>query len=236
MGNFAAKVSGLSVTRGGNQILSDLNFEIAPGELVALVGSSGAGKSTLLQALAGLIQPTSGQIEIQGAGKIDTAIAFQDSVLLPWLSVQENVEFGFEFAAISEAVSLSKAELREKSSALLERFGIGDLADRKVSELSGGQAQRVGIARAAIVDPNLLLLDEPFSAVDAVTRKSLQRWIKSIVSELSLTAVLVTHDIEEAVSIASRVLVLKSSGSELIEYHPDQFESADLKQQITFQI
>jgi ABC-type nitrate/sulfonate/bicarbonate transport system ATPase subunit len=236
MGNFAAKVSGLSVTRGGNQILSDLNFEIAPGELVALVGSSGAGKSTLLQALAGLIQPTSGQIEIHGAGKIDTAIAFQDSVLLPWLSVQENVEFGFEFAAISEAVSLSKAELREKSSGLLERFGIGDLADRKVSELSGGQAQRVGIARAAIVDPNLLLLDEPFSAVDAVTRKSLQRWIKSIVSELSLTAVLVTHDIEEAVSIASRVLVLKSSGSELIEYHPDQFDSADLKQQITFQI
>jgi ABC-type nitrate/sulfonate/bicarbonate transport system ATPase subunit len=236
MGNFAAKVSGLSVTRGGNQILSDLNFEIVPGELVALVGSSGAGKSTLLQALAGLIQPTSGQIEIRGAGKIDTAIAFQDSVLLPWLSVQENVEFGFEFAAISEAVSLSKAELREKSSALLERFGIGDLADRKVSELSGGQAQRVGIARAAIVDPNLLLLDEPFSAVDAVTRKSLQRWIKSIVSELSLTAVLVTHDIEEAVSIASRVLVLKSSGSELIEYHPDQFDSADLKQQITFQI
>lgn len=236
MGNFAAKVSGLSVTRGGSQILSDLNFEIAPGELVALVGSSGAGKSTLLQALAGLIQPTSGQIEIQGAGKIDTAIAFQDSVLLPWLSVQENVEFGFEFAAISEAVSLSKAELREKSSALLERFGIGDLADRKVSELSGGQAQRVGIARAAIVDPNLLLLDEPFSAVDAVTRKNLQRWIKSIVSELSLTAVLVTHDIEEAVSIASRVLVLKSSGSELIEYHPDQFDSADLKQQITFQI
>jgi ABC-type nitrate/sulfonate/bicarbonate transport system ATPase subunit len=236
MGNFAAKVSGLNVTRGGNQILTDLNFEIAPGELVALVGSSGAGKSTLLQALAGLIQPTSGQIEIQGAGKIDTAIAFQDSVLLPWLSVQENVEFGFEFAAISEAVSLSKAELREKSSALLERFGIGELADRKVSELSGGQAQRVGIARAAIVDPNLLLLDEPFSAVDAVTRKSLQRWIKSIVSELSLTAVLVTHDIEEAVSIASRVLVLKSSGSELIEYHPDQFDSADLKQQITFQI
>ncbi len=236
MGNFAAKVSGLSVTRGGNQILLNLNFEIAPGELVALVGSSGAGKSTLLQALAGLIQPTSGQIEIQGAGKIDTAIAFQDSVLLPWLSVQENVEFGFEFAAISEAVSLSKAELREKSSALLERFGIGELADRKVSELSGGQAQRVGIARAAIVDPNLLLLDEPFSAVDAVTRKSLQRWIKSIVSELSLTAVLVTHDIEEAVSIASRVLVLKSSGSELIEYHPDQFDSADLKQQITFQI
>jgi ABC-type nitrate/sulfonate/bicarbonate transport system ATPase subunit len=236
MGNFAAKVSDLSVTRGGSQILSGLNFEIAPGELVALVGSSGAGKSTLLQALAGLIQPTSGQIEIQGAGKIDTAIAFQDSVLLPWLSVQENVEFGFEFAAISEAVSLTKAELREKSSALLERFGIGDLADRKVSELSGGQAQRVGIARAAIVDPNLLLLDEPFSAVDAVTRKSLQRWIKSIVSELSLTAVLVTHDIEEAVSIASRVLVLKSSGSELIEYHPDQFDSADLKQQITFQI
>jgi ABC-type proline/glycine betaine transport system ATPase subunit len=110
------------------------------------------------------------------------------------------------------------------------------LADRKVSELSGGQAQRVGIARAAIVDPNLLLLDEPFSAVDAVTRKSLQRWIKSVVNELSLTAVLVTHDIEEAVSIASRVLVLKSSGSELIEYHPDQFDSIDLKQQITFQI
>ncbi len=236
MGNFAAKVSGLSVIRGGNQILSDLSFEIAPGELVALVGSSGAGKSTLLQALAGLVEPTSGQIEIQGAGKIDTAIAFQDSVLLPWLSVQENVEFGFEFAAISEAVSLSKVELREKSSALLERFGIGELATRKVSELSGGQAQRVGIARAAIVDPNLLLLDEPFSAVDAVTRKSLQRWIKSVVSELSLTAVLVTHDIEEAVSIASRVLVLKSSGAELIEYHPDQFDSADLKQQITFQI
>jgi ABC-type proline/glycine betaine transport system ATPase subunit len=146
------------------------------------------------------------------------------------------VEFGFEFAAIAKAGNLSKPALRQKSTALLERFGIGDLATRKVSELSGGQAQRVGIARAAIVDPNLLLLDEPFSAVDAVTRKSLQRWIKSLVNELSLTAVLVTHDIDEAVSIASRVLVLKSSGSELIEYHPDQFDSIDLKQQITFQI
>lgn len=236
MGNLAAKVSGLSVTRGGNQILSDLSFEISQGELVALVGSSGAGKSTLLQALAGLISPTAGSVEIRGNGKVDTALAFQDSVLLPWLSVQQNVEFGFEFHAIASSYSLSKKELNAKSAELLSRFGIAELAQRKVSELSGGQAQRVGIARAAIVEPNLLLLDEPFSAVDAVTRKSLQRWIKSVVSELSLTAVLVTHDIEEAVSIASRVLVLKNSGAELIEYHPDQYDSSDLKQQITFQI
>lgn len=236
MGNLAAKVSELGVVRGGNQILRGLSFEITQGELVALVGASGAGKSTLLQALAGLIAPSQGEIKILGSGKVDTALAFQDSVLLPWLSVEENIEFGFEFEAIASANGLTKKQVREKSGALLQRFGIAELAGRKVSELSGGQAQRVGIARAAIVEPNLLLLDEPFSAVDAVTRKSLQQWIKSIVSQLSLTTVLVTHDIEEAVSVASRVLVLKAGGDELIEYHPDQHDSADLKEQITFQI
>lgn len=236
MGNLAASVKGLDVVRGENHVLRGLNLEIARGELVALVGASGAGKSTLLQVLAGLIKANSGEVVIQGPGKVDTAIAFQDSVLLPWLTVRQNVQFGFRFRAVREHLSQSKAEIDRKTTELLEKFGIAELAERKVSQLSGGQAQRVGIARAAIVEPNLLLLDEPFSAVDINTRKSLQQWLRAIVGELGLTAVLVTHDIDEAIAVGDRVLVLTQSGNDLLEYRTDLTAAEELKQQISYQI
>lgn len=236
MGDFAASVLDLEVRRSGKKILSGLNFQIEKGELVALVGASGAGKSTLLHALAGLVSIDSGSVEIARVGKVQTSIAFQDSVLLPWLSVRENVQFGFQFTAVSKAAALSKLELEERTDLILDRFGIRNLEHKRVTELSGGQAQRVGIARAALVEPSLLLLDEPFSAVDITTRKSLQSWLKSIVAELGLTAILVTHDIEEAISVAQRVFVLAKNGAELHEYHAGENASADLYQQISYQI
>lgn len=236
MGNFAATVQGLSVSLGGRQVLKNLSFQIEQGELVALVGASGAGKSTLLHALSRLNKDISGKVEIHGKGHVDTAIAFQEPVLLPWLTVRQNVQFGFHFAAIKSKVKFATSELDAKTDELLTKFGIADLADRKISALSGGQAQRVGIARAAIIEPNLLLLDEPFSAVDFNTRKSLQSWLKQIASDLGLTVVLVTHDIDEAILVGDRVLVLKQSGDELVEYRSDSGEPLDLKQQISYQI
>lgn len=236
MGNFAATVQGLSVTLGGRRVLNNLSFQIEQGELVALVGASGAGKSTLLHALSGLNTDITGKVEIHGKGHVDTAIAFQEPVLLPWLTVRQNVQFGFRFDAIKSKVKFQANELDAKTDELLSKFGIADLADRKISALSGGQAQRVGIARAAIIEPNLLLLDEPFSAVDFNTRRSLQSWLKQIAFDLGLTVVLVTHDIDEAILVGDRVLVLKQSGDELVEYRSDAGEPLDLKQQISYQI
>lgn len=236
MGNLAASVEGLTVSLGGKEILRDLNLAIRPGELVALVGASGAGKSTLLSALAGLTKPTRGTIQITGSSSVNTAIAFQEAVLLPWLNVRENIAFGFRFNKIRSAKNNVRLDIDSRVEQLMQKFGIRELADRKPRELSGGQAQRVGIARAALVEPNLLLLDEPFSAVDINTRKSLQVWLRSIVHELGLTAVLVTHDIDEAIAVGDRVLVLKQSGDDLVEYHTGSENPEDLKQQISYQI
>ncbi len=237
MGNLATVVTDLSVKRGFKSVISGLSFEIKQGEIVALVGASGQGKTTLLHALAGLISSSAGSITHREANTVHTALSFQEPLLLPWLTVRENIKFGFRFREIKKHHKFGKNELDQKVDALLARIGLIDLADRKVTELSGGQAQRVSIARTIIVEPELLLLDEPFSALDVNARNSLQQWLLDLQKEFGLTIVLVTHDIDEAVRLGNRVLVLSNNGTELIEHNVIEGRNlSDLKQEIVYQI
>lgn len=237
MGNLATVVTNLAVKRGFKTVISGLSFEINQGDIVALVGASGQGKTTLLHALAGLAPIANGSISHSETDSVQSAVSFQESLLLPWLNVRENIKFGFKFAAIKKHHKLSKSELDAKVDALLQRIGISDLAERRISELSGGQAQRVSIARTIIVEPEILLLDEPFSALDVTARASLQDWLIDLHKALTLTIVLVTHDIDEAVRLGNRVLVLSNNGTELIEHNVVSGRSlTDLKQEIVYQI
>lgn len=237
MGNIATVVTDLSVKRGFKTVVSGLNFEINQGEIVALVGASGQGKTTLLHTLAGLTNIAGGSISHRAANSVHTALSFQEALLLPWLTVRENIKFGFRFSEIKKHRKFAKGELDAKVNSLLSRIGISELADRKVDQLSGGQAQRVSIARTIIVEPEILLLDEPFSALDVTARSSLQDWLLDLQKQLGLTIVIVTHDIDEAVRLGNRVLVLSNNGTELIEHNVVEGRSLnDLKQEIVYQI
>jgi ABC-type nitrate/sulfonate/bicarbonate transport system ATPase subunit len=237
LGNLATVVTDLSVKRGFKTVISSLNFEINQGEIVALVGASGQGKTTLLHALAGLTSSSAGSIKHRESNTVHTALSFQEPLLLPWLSVRENIKFGFKFKAVKKHHRIGKSDLDAKVDSLLARIGISELADRKITELSGGQAQRVSIARTIIVEPELLLLDEPFSALDVNARNSLQQWLLDLQKEFGLTIVLVTHDIDEAVRLGNRVLVLSNNGTELIEHNVIEGRNlSDLKQEIVYQI
>lgn len=223
MGNLAASLVGVSIKRGSGlrstTVVKDLTFDIARGEILALVGTSGRGKTTVLHALAGLIGVSKGEIvhhalgtdAIGQAGRA-TGVVFQEALLLPWLTVNQNIRLGYKFKANRSG---SKSEFDARVISLLDILGIKDLADRKVSELSGGQAQRVAIARTVATQPRVLLLDEPFSALDAATRSSLQNWLIELRNMLQLTVVIVTHDIDEALTLADRVLVLPANGESL---------------------
>lgn len=189
----------------GTTALRDVTVEIGAGEIVAVVGGSGSGKSTLLRLISGLDRPTEGAIEVDGtrilAPHPAVGIVFQEPRLLPWLTVEGNVGFGL--------AHLSRAERRDRVYAALRRVGLSEYGLRWPRELSGGQSQRVAIARALVARPSVLLLDEPFSALDAFTRVELQDHLLEIWADTRPTLVLVTHDIEEAVALASRVVVLR---------------------------
>lgn len=193
-------ISNLSKSFGPVSVLKDLNLTIAPGEFVAIVGRSGCGKSTLLRLLAGLEEPTTGEILIentplQGLNPI-ARVMFQDARLLPWRTVYQNVSLGLE----------SKA--RSQAHWALHQVGLGARAQDWTTILSGGQQQRVALARALVSLPRLLLLDEPLGALDALTRLDMQRLIEQIWQEQQFTALLVTHDVEEAIALADRVIVI----------------------------
>jgi NitT/TauT family transport system ATP-binding protein len=186
--------------------LVDINLLIEEGEFVCLLGPSGCGKSTLLKIIAGLIPATSGRITINGkpvsAPGPERAVVFQDYALFPWMTVRDNVEFGLE------ARKLPLAERREASRRLLKVVGLSDFAERFPHQLSGGMKQRVSIARALAVDPSLLLMDEPFGALDAQTRQLLQDELLRIWREYRKTVVFVTHSIEEAIYLSDRIVVM----------------------------
>ena len=186
--------------------LVDINLQIEEGEFVCLLGPSGCGKSTLLKIIAGLIPATSGRITINGRPVSgpgpERAVVFQDYALFPWMTVRDNVEFGLE------ARRLPLAQRREVSSRLLKVVGLSDFADRFPHQLSGGMKQRVSIARALAVDPSLLLMDEPFGALDAQTRQLLQDELLRIWREYRKTVVFVTHSIEEAIYLSDRIVVM----------------------------
>jgi sulfonate transport system ATP-binding protein len=191
--SVAASVRGLTRSFGGRVVLDDLDLDIAPGEFVALIGRSGSGKSTLLRALAGLDREVTGQMVVPGP----VSVAFQDPRLVPWKRVQANVELGLRVAA-PETVAR----------AALEEVGLVERASAWPLTLSGGEAQRASLARALVREPRLLLLDEPFSALDALTRITMHRLVLRLWAAHKPAVLLVTHDVDEALSLADRVLVL----------------------------
>jgi sulfonate transport system ATP-binding protein len=190
-------------------VLADLSFQVAPGSIVALLGGSGTGKSTILRLIAGLDQPSGGGVLINGqavrGSNPDVGVVFQEPRLMPWLDVAGNVGFGL--------AGMPKAQRAAQVDAALARVGLTAARSRLPKQLSGGMAQRVALARALVAKPKVLLLDEPFSALDALLRTDLQDHLLALWTDERPTMLLVTHDIEEAIRIADRVLVLTSGGS-----------------------
>lgn len=194
---------------GGEMTVFDgVNFTIQQGEFVCLIGHSGCGKSTILNVLAGLADPTDGNVimdhkQISGPS-LDQGVIFQNHSLLPWLSARANVMF----AVRARWPHWSKAKRREHAEKYLELVGLSHAMDRKPSQLSGGMRQRVGIARAFAIEPKLLLMDEPFGALDALTRGVIQEELLKIWSETHQTVFMITHDVDEAILLADRVLLM----------------------------
>jgi ABC-type nitrate/sulfonate/bicarbonate transport system ATPase subunit len=201
--------------RNASDALSGVSFEVQPCEAVALVGRSGCGKSTLLHILAGLTLPTAGEVRIDGALVAGPSprwiVMFQQPHLYPWMTVEENVGLGMKFAG------RTRREIRDRVGDLLALVELGGYCGRNVQDLSGGQQQRVALARSLAVQPEVLLLDEPFSALDTVTRRALQRDVRRIAVEYGITLVIVTHDIPEAVAMADRALVMASDPGRIVE-------------------
>jgi len=197
----------------GVRALEDFSARVDPGEIVAVIGGSGCGKSTLLRAIAGLDRASRGTISLDGlsitAPHEKIGIIFQEPRLLPWLSVADNAGFGLSH--------LPAAERRQRVMRALARVGLADKAQAWPRELSGGQAQRVAIARALVPSPEVLLLDEPFSALDAFTRADLQDHLLDLWADTRPTLVLVTHDVDEAVVLADRVMVMRPRPGRLSE-------------------
>jgi sulfonate transport system ATP-binding protein len=193
-------IENVSIAFGGRTVLENFDVEISAGEFVAIVGRSGCGKSTLLRSVVGLETPQTGTIDlgtVAGHDKPDVRVMFQDSRLLPWRRVLPNVMLGLDPALIPRARTV------------LAQVGLAERANDWPATLSGGQRQRVALARALVHDPNLLLLDEPLGSLDALTRIEMQQLIEDIWRSRGFTAMLVTHDVAEAVSLADRVILIE---------------------------
>ncbi len=198
-----------NTARGPFHALRDINLAIAKGEFISLIGHSGCGKSTLLNLIAGLILPRSGVLlcdgrEIAAPGP-DRAVVFQNHSLLPWLTCFDNIYLGVERVFSSKE---SRAQMRARTQAALELVGLPHAAHKHPHEISGGMKQRVGIGRALAMEPKVLLMDEPFGALDALTRAKLQDELQTIVTRSGATVVMVTHDVDEAVLLSDRIVML----------------------------
>jgi NitT/TauT family transport system ATP-binding protein len=202
----AIRIAGLSVAYDELLALQDIELSVGEGEFICLLGPSGCGKSTLLNAVAGFVKPTAGSILVQGKPVMgpgpDRAMVFQEYALFPWMTVSQNVAFGLQIR------KLPKARIEEVAGGLLRKLSLWDFRDRFPKDLSGGMRQRVAIARALALDSPTLLFDEPFGALDALTRRSLQEELLRIWSGLRKTALFVTHSIEESIHLADRVVVM----------------------------
>lgn len=196
-----------------HQALNQINVEINEHEIIALVGTSGCGKSTLLRILSGLETPSAGEVRLAGnrlnGPSSDIAMVFQEPRLMPWLSVTENIRLVLH--------GLNKATQDARIEAALREVKLWDFRHALPSQLSGGMAQRTAIARALVCEPNILLLDEPFSALDSFTRASLQQHLLTLWQHNRFTLIMVTHDIEEAAALADRILVMKSNPGHIQE-------------------
>ncbi|GAA1070819.1 ABC transporter ATP-binding protein [Tsukamurella spumae] len=193
---------------GQTVALQPTDLTVEPGEFVSIVGPSGCGKTTLLRLVAGFEDPTAGVVEVGGervtAPSADRGVVFQAPTLYPWLTVRGNVEFGPKVSGVG------RAERREQAQKMLELVGLGDFGDKRPYELSGGMQQRAQIARVLVNDPAIVLMDEPYGALDALTRERLQVDLLRIWREAGKTIVFITHSVEEAVFLSTRVLVMSA--------------------------
>lgn len=202
------QIDSITKAYGSTTVIAETSFRIEEGQFISLLGPSGSGKSTILNMIAGLAFPTTGAVladgtEITGPGP-DRGMVFQNHALLPWMTARGNVDFGLR----SARPSLSKEERTARTSEYLERVGLSHAAGRRPARLSGGMQQRVGLARAFAIDSEILLLDEPFGALDALTRRQLQSLLLEVWEANRRTVVMVTHDVDEAVLLSDRILVM----------------------------
>src|SRR5712691_10566599 len=210
---MSIEVRHLTTTFGAFTALDGVDLKVADGELLALLGPSGSGKTTLLRIIAGLDWPDSGEVAFvgenalaRGAGERHVGFVFQHYALFRHMTVFENVAFGLRVQP--RAVRKDEAGIRGRVKELLDLVQLDWLADRYPSQLSGGQRQRIALARALAIEPRILLLDEPFGALDAKVRKELRQWLRSLHHEIHVTSIFVTHDQEEALEVANRVVVM----------------------------
>ena len=199
--------------------LNDLSLKVDRGEFLVIVGPSGCGKTTFINAVAGLLAPAEGTVLVSGkpvAGPgPDRAMVFQDYALLPWLSVWDNVAFGLDLQG-----HLRRPGARDKIQKFIDLVGLSGFEKSYPHELSGGMRQRVGLARALVIEPDILLMDEPFAAVDAMTREVMQGELERIISETGQTVIFITHSIDEAIALGDRVVVITSRPGQIREIIP----------------
>lgn len=208
--------------QAGEKTLDDIDFHINQHEFVSIIGSSGCGKSSLLNVIAGFIPPSEGQVTVNGHQVMkpnpERGVVFQDLALFPWLNVLDNVAFGLKMQGIP------KEERISRSKDVIQLVGLKNWENAKISDLSGGMKQRVAIARTIVTEPAILLMDEPFSALDAQTRELLQDELLRIQREKGMTVMLVTHSIDEAVYLSDRVIVMQKNGGSIKDIIPIELE------------
>ena len=221
-------VKNLSKQFGDKTVLEDINFSMQSGEFVTFVGSSGCGKSTLLRLIAGLDHPSGGRIQVDGSPVEgpgpDRGMVFQKYSLYPWLTAADNVAFGMRLQG------MTSADVRNRTAYFLEVVGLQDAATKLPRELSGGMQQRVAIARALATNPSVLLLDEPFGALDLQIRETMQEFLLQLWQRTGLTVLLITHDVEEALVLAQRVHVLAPNPGRIIRSLEVTLNKSDLDQ------
>ena len=209
-------------------VLEDINFSMRSGEFITFVGSSGCGKSTLLRLIAGLDYPSGGRIQVDGSPVEgpgpDRGMVFQKYSLYPWLNAADNVAFGMRLQG------MTSADVRDRTAYFLEVVGLRDAATKLPRELSGGMQQRVAIARALATNPSVLLLDEPFGALDLQNRETMQDFLHKLWQRTGLTVLLITHDVEEALVLAQRVHVLAPNPGRIIRSLDVTLDKSDLDQ------
>ena len=206
------RIEGLSKTyTPGQPVFDQVHFTMDKGEFVCIIGHSGCGKTTILNVLAGLDTPTSGHVIMDGreisGPSLDRGVVFQGHALMPWLTVRSNIAFAVQ----SRWPDWKPAQVREQVQKYVDLVGLSHAIDKKPSQLSGGMKQRVGIARAFAIQPKMLLLDEPFGALDALTRGTIQDELMQIVRETRQTVFMITHDVDEAILLSDRILLMSNS-------------------------
>lgn len=208
-------IDGVSVNYGSMRTLDNVSFEVSHGEIVTIVGTSGCGKTTLLNVVAGLLQPSTGSVSVAGSSISgpgpDRAMVFQEDAVFPWMTVRDNAAYALRLKKIPKARRYATVQ------PLLDELGLGDRGDAYPRQLSGGLRKRVDLARALASHPEVLLMDEPYAALDQMTKGRLQIEFMRIAKENSVTSLFVTHDLEEAVFVADRVIVMAANPGRIVE-------------------